>query len=104
MQEMYHQASCACHPSCSDGSSTGLLALCLQTNSGNRNTQWLSVLCQHCWSQSPHLSTSRIYCHFSVFLALLNLDFGIETCFYNGMDAYGKTWLQFVIPVYIFGY
>ena len=41
---------------------------------------------------------------FSVFLALLNLDFGIETCFYNGMDAYGKTWLQFVIPVYIFGY
>ena len=41
---------------------------------------------------------------FSVFLALLNLDFGIETCFYNGMDTYGKTWLQFVIPVYIFGY
>ena len=38
---------------------------------------------------------------FSVFIAWLNLDFGIETCFYNGMDAYGKTWLQFVFPVYI---
>ena len=38
---------------------------------------------------------------FSVFIAWLNLDFGIETCFYDGMDAYGKTWLQFVFPVYI---
>ena len=38
---------------------------------------------------------------FSVFLAWLNLDFGIETCFYNGMDVYSKTWLQFVFPVFI---
>ena len=38
---------------------------------------------------------------FNVFLAWLNLDFGIETCFYNGMDAYTKAWLQFVFPVYI---
>ena len=37
----------------------------------------------------------------SVFIAWLNLDFGIESCFYNGMDAYSKTWLQFVFPVYI---
>ena len=37
----------------------------------------------------------------SVFIAWLNLDFGIETCFYNGMDAYSKTWLQLVFPVYI---
>ena len=37
----------------------------------------------------------------SVFIAWLNLDFGIETCFYNGLDAYSKTWLQFVFPVYI---
>ena len=38
---------------------------------------------------------------FSIFIAWLNLDFGIETCFYNGMDIYSKTWLQFVFPVYI---
>ena len=38
---------------------------------------------------------------FSIFIAWLNLDFGIETCFSNGMDAYSKTWLQFVFPVYI---
>ena len=36
-----------------------------------------------------------------VFLAWLNLDFGVESCLYNGMDAYSKTWLQFVFPVYI---
>ena len=37
----------------------------------------------------------------SIFIAWLNLDFGIETCFYNGLDAYSKTWLQFAFPVYI---
>ena len=25
----------------------------------------------------------------------------IETCFYDGMNAYSKTWLQFVFPVYL---
>ena len=40
-------------------------------------------------------------CAFSIFIAWLNFDFGIETCFYDGMDAYSKTWLQFVFPVYI---
>ena len=37
----------------------------------------------------------------SVFIAWLNLDFGFETCFFDRMDAYSKTWLQFVFPVYI---
>ena len=37
----------------------------------------------------------------SIFIAWLNLDLGIKTCFYDGMDAYSKTWLQFVFPVYI---
>ena len=37
----------------------------------------------------------------SWFIAWLNLDVGIETCFYDGLDAYMKTWLQFVFPLYI---
>ena len=37
----------------------------------------------------------------SQFIAWLNLDLGIETCFYNGMTAYAKVWLQFVFPLYI---
>ena len=36
-----------------------------------------------------------------VFIAWLNLDFGVETCFFNGLDAYSKTWLQFVFPLYV---
>ena len=37
----------------------------------------------------------------SQFIAWLNLDLGIETCFYPGMTAYAKMWLQFVFPLYI---
>ena len=37
----------------------------------------------------------------SVFLAWLNLDFGISTCFYNGLDAYSYAWLQYLFPVYL---
>ena len=37
----------------------------------------------------------------SQFIAWLNLDLGIQTCFFNGLDGYWKTWLQFVFPVYI---
>ena len=36
----------------------------------------------------------------TVFIAWLNLDFGFETCFYGGLDAYGQTWLQFAFPAY----
>ena len=36
-----------------------------------------------------------------IFIAWLNLDLGIQTCFYNGMDAYAKAWLDLVFPVYI---
>ena len=36
-----------------------------------------------------------------VFIAWLNLDLGTKTCFYDGMDAYARTWLQFIFPVYI---
>ena len=35
------------------------------------------------------------------FIAWINLDLGIETCFFNGLDSYWKTWLQFVFPLYI---
>ena len=33
-----------------------------------------------------------------VFIALTNLDLGIKTCFYNGMDDYAKMWLQLAFP------
>ena len=39
----------------------------------------------------------------SVCIAWLNLDLGIEVCFYHGMDSYAKTWLQFVFPISLIG-
>ena len=36
-----------------------------------------------------------------VFISLANLDLGIETCFYNGMDDYAKMWLQLGFPFYL---
>ena len=35
------------------------------------------------------------------FISLANLDLGIQTCFYNGMDDYAKMWLQLVFPFYL---
>ena len=37
----------------------------------------------------------------TVFIAWLNLDLGIKTCFYSGLDMYSKVWLQFLFPAYI---
>ena len=37
----------------------------------------------------------------TIFIAWLNLDVGIETCFYDGMDTYARTWLQFAFPLYV---
>ena len=36
-----------------------------------------------------------------VFLSWINLDLGIEACFYSGMDVYQKSWLQYAFPFYI---
>ena len=50
-------------------------------------------------SVSPFLSTIRYA--LSLFIAWLNLDLGIELCFYDGMTTVDKVWLQFVFPLYI---
>ena len=36
-----------------------------------------------------------------VLISLTNLDLGIETCFYGGMDDYAKMWLQLAFPIYL---
>lgn len=45
----------------------------------------------------PHGKSSIL----TIFIAWLNLDLGIEACFYDGMNAYAFTWLQFVFPFYV---
>ena len=38
---------------------------------------------------------------FRIFIAWLNLDFGIEMCFIKGLDAFWKSLLQYIFPLYI---
>ena len=37
----------------------------------------------------------------SQFISWINLDLGIKTCFFDGMDSCSKTWLQFIFPAYV---
>ena len=43
----------------------------------------------------------RLVNFLATFIAWVNLDLGIETCFLHGMDGTTKAWLQFIFPVYI---
>ena len=49
----------------------------------------------------PKRPTSRWFQFLRVFIAWLNLDFGIKTCFVQGMTVYAKTWMQFIFPIYL---
>ena len=37
----------------------------------------------------------------TIFISWLNLDLGIDTCYFPGMDTYIKTWLQLAFPAYV---
>ena len=50
---------------------------------------------------NKHLYYDQTINPVTIFIAWFNLDLGIETCFYDGLTAYVKTWLQFVFPIYI---
>jgi len=46
---------------------------------------------------TDHVTTPAAY----TFISLVNLDLGIKTCFYDGMDDYAKMWLQLTFPMYL---
>ena len=46
-------------------------------------------------------SLFHMQAYLRVFISWLNLDFGISSCFYDGMDGISKAFLQFVFPVYL---
>ena len=52
-------------------------------------------------SNSNMYFSSSITKFLSVFISWLNLDTGLDICFYNLMNMYQKTWLQMVLPVYV---
>ena len=37
----------------------------------------------------------------TIFISWTNLDFGFPTCFYDGLDYYSYTWLQYAFPFYL---
>ena len=50
-------------------------------------------------SNNVHLNNavSALY----TFQAWINLDFGFDVCFFDGLDTYQATWMQFIFPLYI---
>ena len=52
-------------------------------------------------NDSVLLVNDNVFKPLQVFVSFLNLDLGIETCFYNGMDSYTKTWLQLFFLFYL---
>ena len=49
----------------------------------------------------PVFSTQGAVPVLSQLVSWINLDIGIKACFYNGMGAYAKEWLQFAFPLYL---
>ena len=51
-------------------------------------------------NKSAMLSSSKVRFS-SILISWLNFDIGFDTCFFDGMDMYVKTWLQLAFPLYI---
>ena len=51
-------------------------------------------------NRSIHISQTHLT-FAPVFISWLNLDIGFDTCFFEGMDVYVKTWLHLAFSVYI---
>ena len=52
-------------------------------------------------NDSVFLVNNNVLNPLRVFISFLNLDLGIETCFYNRMNTYVKVWLQLFFPIYL---
>ena len=52
-------------------------------------------------TRSVFLVNCNVFKLLRVFISFVNLDLGIETCFYNGMSSYAKMWFQLFFPFYL---
>lgn len=50
----------------------------------------------------PYFTPDSPVTQLFVLIAFLNLDLGIETCFYSGMDLLSRAWLHFLYPLYLY--
>ena len=80
----------------------GLLNLSVSTGTINGLIFYANII----WTYKEIFFTSEgessaVLIFLKSFIAWVNLDFGIETCFVKGLTAFWKTWLQFIFPFYI---
>ena len=80
----------------------GLLNLTVSTGTINGLIFYANII----WTYKDIFFTSEgassaVLIFLKTFIAWVNLDFGIETCFVKGLTAFWKTWLQFIFPFYI---
>ena len=52
-------------------------------------------------NDSVFLVNDNVFKPLRIFISFANLDLGIETCFYDGMDGYAKMFLQLFFPFYL---
>ena len=52
-------------------------------------------------NDSIFLVNDNMFKPLQIFISFVNLDLGIETCFFDGMDSYAKIWLQLFFPSYL---
>ena len=52
-------------------------------------------------NNSVFLINDKIFKPLQIFISFTNLDLGVETCFYDGMDSYIKIWLQLFFPIFL---
>ena len=47
------------------------------------------------------VNNNNVFKFLKVLISFVNLDLGVEMCFYDGMDTYAKMWLQLFFPFYL---
>ena len=52
-------------------------------------------------NDSVFLVNKNVFIPLKLFISFINLNIGIETCFYNGMSTYVKIWLQLFFPTFL---
>ena len=75
----------------------------LNMNVSQGTTNGLIFYANIVWAYESILFPNNTPLFLKLFIAWINLDFGIEACFTEGLTAFVKTWLQFAFPLYIWG-
>ena len=74
-----------------------VLNLTVATGTLNGIILYVNIISAYSSTFFPNSETNFV----TVFIAWLNLEVGLDFCFFEGMDAYYKTWLQVAFPTFV---